>query len=396
MTRVIPQVAHHGSGLPWTPSTDRAPDQASIVSIDRSTDHARTPPLRRVLVWIGIGIALTVATVVVLVGVSGTERVLTALRAMNPAWLLTALGLEVVALACLTQVYREVFRVTHGPLPVREALVVSLGSFSLAQTLPGGGAAGAIFAANRLARRSDAVTGTTSAVLFGTTTMATLGLIVSTGATATALATGEHAGVAVAAGAVTLVFVAALVAMRWLLSRPRLRRRLVAWAARVTRRPPEVARSWQEAIDQQADLLRHPERLWRIVAWSAINWSIDIAVMGLIAYAVGVRTPVLAIVAAYGVANLVNGLPLTPGGIGLVEAGVAGTLTAMGADAGAASLTAIAYRLVAHWFPVLLSAPFVLTHMRTWPSDGGPGGGRPGEEQPSDEEPGRGAVEVMG
>lgn len=341
-----------------------APADGTSATADQATGDRPRASSGRLVAWVVVGLLLTVATVGVMAVLVGPDRLRTAVTTLEPAWLLVALGIEAVALACLAQVYREVFAVTHGPLPRRAATTIALGSFSLAQVLPGGGAAGAVFAANRFARRSDAVTGTTSVVLFGTTTMATLGVLVSAAATGTALAAGTHGSVAVGAGIITVLMLLSLWAFRWVLARPDTRHRVVTWAARVTRRSQAVTTSWQAAVDRQAGLLTRPRRLWRIVAWSAVNWSLDIAVLGAITWAVGVRTPVLAIVVAYGVANLVNAVPLTPGGIGVVEAGIAGSLVAMGADPSSASLAAIAYRLVAHWFPIVLALPVVLHGLR--------------------------------
>lgn len=343
---------------PFTPA-----DGSSATADDTAGDRPSASS-GRLMAWVGLGLLLTVATVGVMAALIGPDRLRTAVSMLEPTWLLVALGIEAVALACLAQVYREVFAVTHGPLSRRAAATIALGSFSLAQVLPGGGAAGAVFAANRFARRSDAVTGTTSVVLFGTTTMATLGVLVSAAATGTAVAAGTHASVAVAAGIITVLVLVALAGFRWVLSRRNTRRRVVAWAARATRRSEDVTMSWQAAVDRQARLLDRPGRLWRIVAWSAVNWTLDIAVLGAIAWAVGVHTPVLAIVVAYGVANLVNSVPLTPGGIGVVEAGIAASLVAMGADPSSASLAAIAYRLVAHWFPIVLALPVVMHGLR--------------------------------
>lgn len=67
---------------------------------------------------------------------------------------------------------------------------------------------------------------------------------------------------------------------------------------------------------------------------------------------------------AFAVANLLNALPLTPGGIGVVEAGLAATLVGLGADAAATSVAVLGYRAVACWIPTALAAPFVVTGLR--------------------------------
>ena len=45
-------------------------------------------------------------------------------------------------------------------------------------------------------------------------------------------------------------------------------------------------------------------------------------------------------------------IPLTPGGLGFVEAGLAAMLVLAGVPAPAATLATLAYRLVSYWLPI--------------------------------------------
>ena len=45
-------------------------------------------------------------------------------------------------------------------------------------------------------------------------------------------------------------------------------------------------------------------------------------------------------------------IPITPGGLGFVEAGLAGLLVVAGVDGGRAALAVLAYRLVSYWLPL--------------------------------------------
>jgi uncharacterized protein (TIRG00374 family) len=47
-------------------------------------------------------------------------------------------------------------------------------------------------------------------------------------------------------------------------------------------------------------------------------------------------------------------IPITPGGLGFVEAGLTGTLALAGISAGAAVVATLAYRLVSFWAPIPL------------------------------------------
>jgi putative heme transporter len=67
---------------------------------------------------------------------------------------------------------------------------------------------------------------------------------------------------------------------------------------------------------------------------------------------------------AFFTAQLLGTLPLTPGGLGFVEAGLTGTLALAGVGAGAAVVATLAYRLVSFWLPIPAGAVAAIIHRR--------------------------------
>ena len=55
---------------------------------------------------------------------------------------------------------------------------------------------------------------------------------------------------------------------------------------------------------------------------------------------------------AYAVAGIVGMIPLTPGGLGVVEASLTGLLVLAGMDSGNALLATLTYRLASYWVPM--------------------------------------------
>jgi uncharacterized protein (TIRG00374 family) len=53
------------------------------------------------------------------------------------------------------------------------------------------------------------------------------------------------------------------------------------------------------------------------------------------------------------VAGVIGLIPITPGGIGVVEASLAGFLALAGLDGAQAVLATLAYRLASYWIPLL-------------------------------------------
>ena len=72
---------------------------------------------------------------------------------------------------------------------------------------------------------------------------------------------------------------------------------------------------------------------------------------------------------AFFAAQLLGTLPLTPGGLGFVEAGLTGTLALAGVSARNAVVATLAYRLVSFWLPIPAGAIAAVVHRRKYGSD---------------------------
>ena len=68
--------------------------------------------------------------------------------------------------------------------------------------------------------------------------------------------------------------------------------------------------------------------------------------------AVGTQPRPSLVLLAYVVASFLGMVPITPGGLGFVEAGLVGTLHLAGVGTGDATLATLAYRLVSYWLPM--------------------------------------------
>jgi uncharacterized membrane protein YbhN (UPF0104 family) len=113
-----------------------------------------------------------------------------------------------------------------------------------------------------------------------------------------------------------------------------------------------------------------PLRHWVPALGSAVaNWGTDLLCLFFALRAFGVSVSVVGIAVLYVVTQLVRQIPLTPGGIGVVEATLLTGLVSLGADAALAAGGVLAYRLLSFWLVV----PVGLTSWlwtRTHPSHG--------------------------
>ncbi len=82
------------------------------------------------------------------------------------------------------------------------------------------------------------------------------------------------------------------------------------------------------------------------------NWMLDYMMLVGALWAVGSRPRLSLVLLAYAVAGVLAMIPITPGGLGFVEAGLTATLTLAGVSSADALLATLAYRLLSYWLPL--------------------------------------------
>jgi uncharacterized protein (TIRG00374 family) len=137
---------------------------------------------------------------------------------------------------------------------------------------------------------------------------------------------------------------------------------------RLLRRRADASGELAERAFAERDLLR--QRLggaWpQAIATAAGRWIFDFLCLYSALLAVGSRPPLYMALLAYSAAQLLGQIPLTPGGLGVVEAGLTGTLALAGVAAAPAALAALTYRLAAYWLPLPVGLAAWLWHRRRY------------------------------
>ena len=145
------------------------------------------------------------------------------------------------------------------------------------------------------------------------------------------------------------------------------------WVGRTTQ-------SIRNALRRRAEPLRHlPDRLirerdrlldilgprWgRAVAGTVARWAFDYATLIAALAAVGSHPSPLLVLLAFCAAQVLAQIPVTPGGLGFVEAGLTATLALAGVSTGAAVVATLAYRLVSYWLPLPVGLAAYAAHRR--------------------------------
>ena len=163
---------------------------------------------------------------------------------------------------------------------------------------------------------------------------------------------------AVLGAAVFVLFIAAgATAFTW--NRPlALVGQAVAVALNHTLRRRGPVRDLPERLVRERDSLRAAfGRRWRTaVVTTAGRWICDYAALLACLRAVEAEPEPSLVLLAYVGASLLGMVPVTPGGLGFVEAGLTGMLALAGVEAAEAAVATLAYRLVSYWLPIPVGA----------------------------------------
>ncbi|MDM7989330.1 YbhN family protein [Arthrobacter sp. zg-Y877] len=162
-----------------------------------------------------------------------------------------------------------------------------------------------------------------------------------------------------AAGIVVLVLFAAVVALLTILDRHL--QGAVRTARAVARAVPglheDSAERFVRTVADETRMFRaHPRRLLAGISLATLRWILDAACLWVLLAAFGHVLGPGELLVAYSLAGLVAMVPLTPGGVGLVEGLLVPTLAGFGTPSGIAVLGVLSWRIIQFWLPIPVGA----------------------------------------
>ncbi len=116
--------------------------------------------------------------------------------------------------------------------------------------------------------------------------------------------------------------------------------------------PDRVSALVQKAADRLEILLRDRQLLRQALLWAAANWLLDAASLWVFIVAFGHVISPIDLLVAYGLANILAVLPVTPGGLGVIEGILIPTIAGFGVPKAIAILAVLLWRLVNFWLPI--------------------------------------------
>jgi uncharacterized membrane protein YbhN (UPF0104 family) len=282
----------------------------------------------------------------------------TYLSDINAGWVVVAVAAEAISMLSFTALQRRLLQAGGLQIRLGPLVVITLAGNAMANSLPGGGAFATVFAYRQFRRKGAdealatwtllAVTGLTAITLAA---VAAIGLLVA----------GNQGPVGGLGPLIGLLLVGPLVGVGVLL-RPRLLATLgtppLSLAQRVSGYPkrPAAVIMTQAVSRLEAVTPRLPD--WLVaLGLAAGNWVADCTCLVAAFLAVGAPVPARALLLAYGAAQVAANLPITPGGLGVVEGSLTVALVAFGGSTAATVAAVLLYRILSFW--VLLPVGWV-------------------------------------
>ncbi len=285
------------------------------------------------------------------------------LQDVRPILLVAGFGLQITALYCYAPLMQAALGAAGASLSQWRLFRIQMSTRALSSIVPGGSAASSALG-YRLMTLSG-VAGTDAGFALATVGLGSavvLNLILWCALIVSIPIRGVNAiyGAAALAGVIVMVVAAALVF--GLMDGQGRAERILRWIARKLRfNDDKAALVLHRLAERLEQLLSDRQLLRRVAFWAAMNWMLDAASLWVFLRAFGVSMEIDALIIAFGVANVLAAIPITPGGLGYVDTSYIGMLVGFGAPARQATLGVAAYRFAQFFFPILLGAVMYLS-----------------------------------
>lgn len=267
-------------------------------------------------------------------------------------WIVAAVGAEILSMVAFARLQRWLLRAGGVRVRLVEMVEIILAGNALSSSLPGGPAWSATWAFGQLRRRgANRILAGWVLVVAGILASFAVFVIVVSGAFISGDG-GPLASLRWVAAALVAIPVAA--ALAYVLARDSDRVRTVlnrGWAtvAARSRAARAVGREVEGLVDRLG-IVRPGVLGWSEAFGMAMaNWLWDAVCLVACIEAFGFHVPWRGVLVIYGLTQISASLPITPGGIGVVEGSLAALLAAYGATSAQAFAIVLLYRIVSFW-----------------------------------------------
>lgn len=267
-------------------------------------------------------------------------------------WVAGAAGAEMASMIVFARLQRWLLRAGGAELGLGPMVEITLAGNSMSVSLPGGAVWSASFAFEQLRRRgADRTLAVWVVLAAGALSSFALFVLLVVGVwwAGSRGPAADFRFPALGLAAVPIVVVAATVAVRHQPAARRAGATVLMAAERHLPKGAEVAASLR-AVGQRLEAVQPRGRDWAAsFGLALLNWLYDATCLTFCLTALGVAIPWRGLLVAYGLAQIGASLPITPGGIGVVEGSLSVALIAYGLHPQQAVATVLLYRIISFW-----------------------------------------------
>jgi hypothetical protein len=282
---------------------------------------------------------------------------------VQPVLLVVGLILEVIALFCYAPLMKAALGDAGLPLSHGRLFRIQMSTRALSSIVPGGSAASSALG-YRLMTLSG-VAGPDAGFALATVGLGSavvLNLILWCGLLVSIPIRGVNALYGTAAlGGVLIMGLAAALVFGLMEGQGRSERIIRAIARRFRMDENKAATVLHRVAERLEQLVSDRQLLGRVAFWAALNWLFDAGALWIFLRAFNISMEADALIIAFGIANVLAAIPITPGGLGYVDGSYVAMLTGFGAATRRATLGVASYRFAQFFFPILLGGILYLS-----------------------------------
>jgi uncharacterized protein (TIRG00374 family) len=316
----------------------------------------RSTGLRATFRWAKWPIFLLVFWLFILPIVPGFGDALSKLGEVEPMWLFLGIALEFAALLCYSMLTHVALGQDSDKVRIFTLFRIQLSTRSLGSLVPGGSAA-----SNALGFRLMTLAGANgrdagfALATAGVGSAVVLNLILWVALIVSIPGRGVNAfyGTAAIFGVIVMLLAGGVVL--GLVDHEGRAERVTRWFARKMRFDQDKAGEVAVHLGERLrGLANEPGLLRKVLSWSLLNWFLDIAALFVFIRAFGGSVDIIGLVVSFCLANIFASIPITPGGLGIVEGIYIPSLVGFGLTTTTATVSVLSYRLVQFWLPMLV------------------------------------------
>ena len=358
-----------------TPTSGTPPAPVPVADADGATAEAgderprRTARLPR---WVRVTVRLllwpAIVSVLVIPQLPRFREATIELHSISAVRLGIGFVLVLSSIACYSGLTSSALVDPADRVSMRTMYRIQLSTRALANVVPGGNATASALGFRLMNQAGVSNTGAGFALATAGIGSAVVLNVLFWFALAVAIPTGDIDGVFLVVALAGLVLLVALALALVVAARTsgRLLRPLRRLERRLSIEPGRFVAAARSIRARVVALRSDRALVGRIIVWSLAQWALDMAALWVFLSAFDIALDPLILVLVFGAANIAAAVPVTPGGLGIIEGVYLTSLVQLGFTFEAATFGVAAYRLVQFAFPIVAGGISYLT-LRTGP-----------------------------